>query len=156
LFAAIFLLQAALLFWFGVIRRQLSFTASGTPWTPIAWLLVTYALLYPAINVAEHRSVLNTPTFGLPCPTTIFSAGLLLLATPRITVLAIAPIVWSAIGGSAAFIFGVTADYVLLFAGAALAVFELQKEVSDATKDPAPLRHRRVAALRRDDRSDQI
>jgi hypothetical protein len=154
LFATIFLLQAALFFWSGVIRRQLSFRTSGTPWAPIAWLLLAYALLYPAINVVEHGSVLKIPTFGVPCPTTILTAGLLLFATPRTRGLALVPIVWSAIGGSAAFLFGVTADYVLLFAGAALAVFELQKEVGDATKDPAPLRHRRFAALWRDDRSD--
>ena len=44
LFAAIFLLQAALFFWSGVIRGHLSFMASRTAWTPIGWLLVTYAL----------------------------------------------------------------------------------------------------------------
>jgi hypothetical protein len=126
LFAALFLLQAALFFWFGVITGQLRFRSSSTAWSTIGWFLVAYALLYPAINAVEHRSVMNIPTFGVPCPTTIFSAGLLLLATPRIKVLAIIPIVWSGIGGSAAFLFGVSADYALMFAGALLTVFELQ------------------------------
>jgi hypothetical protein len=127
LFAAIFLLQAALLFWSGVIREQLSFRSTPTPWTPIGWVLVAYALLYPAINAVEHGSLMRIPTFGVPCPTTIFTAGLLLLATPRKRVLAVVPIAWSAIGGSAAFLLGVSADYVLVVAGAALTVFELQK-----------------------------
>jgi Family of unknown function (DUF6064) len=75
----------------------------------------------------EHGSVLKIPTFGLPCPTTIFTAGLLLLAAPHSRTLAIVPIVWSVVGGSAAFLLGVSADYALPVAGAALAMFELQK-----------------------------
>lgn len=127
LFAAIFLLQAVLFFWFGVIRKELSLRSSGTRWTPVGWFLMAYALLYPAINMVEHGSVLRIPTFGVPCPTTIFTAGLLLLAVPRQRALAIVPIIWCAIGGCAALLFGVTADYALLFAAAALMVLELQR-----------------------------
>jgi hypothetical protein len=50
----------------------------------------------------------------------IFTAGLLMLATPRVWALAIVPIVWSAIGGSAASLLGVRADYALPIAGVAL------------------------------------
>lgn len=96
-----------------------------------------FALLYPAINAVEHGSVLKIPTFGVPCPTTIFAAGLLLLATPRTKVLAIVPIVWSAIGGSAAFLLGVSADYALLLAGAALTVFELQRRETSSRALPS-------------------
>ena len=127
LFAAMFVLQAALLFWFGVIQDQLSFTSRRTAWSPIAWILVGYALLYPAINAVQHASVVRIPTFGLPCPTTILTGGLLLLASPRLRILAIVPVIWSAIGGSAAFLLGVSADYALPVTGVALAVFELQK-----------------------------
>jgi hypothetical protein len=127
LFAAVFLLQAAVFFWLGVIKGQLSFRSSGTSWTPIGWFLVAYALLYPAINAVQHGSILKIPTFGVPCPATIFTAGLLLLATRPTRALAIVPIAWSAIGGSAAFLLGVRADYALLLAGAALTVFELQR-----------------------------
>jgi hypothetical protein len=143
LFAAIFLLQAALFFWSGVIRGHVSFMSSRTAWTPIGWFLVAYALLYPAINAGEHGSVLKIPTFGLPCPTTIFTAGLLLLAAPRSRTLAIVPIIWSAIGGSAAFLLGVTADYALPVAGVALAVFELQKSPTSSANAVSPL-HRPV------------
>jgi Family of unknown function (DUF6064) len=127
LFAAIFLLQAALFFWSGVIRAHLSFRCPRTAWTPIGFFLVAYALLYPAINVVEHGSILRVPTFGLPCPTTIFTAGLLMLATPPSWRLWVVPVIWSLIGGSAAFLLGVEADYALLIAGMALAVFSLQK-----------------------------
>jgi hypothetical protein len=43
-----------------------------------------------------------------------------MLATPRVWALSIVPIVWSAIGGSAASVLGVRADYALPVAGLAL------------------------------------
>jgi hypothetical protein len=61
--------------------------------------------------------------FGVPCPTTIFTAGILMLARPRIWPLSVIPVLWSAIGGSAAFLFGVAADLVLPIAGLALIVY---------------------------------
>jgi hypothetical protein len=46
-----------------------------------------------------------------------------MLAAPRSWRLSIVPVLWSAIGGSAAFVLGVHADYALPLAGLALAVF---------------------------------
>ena len=132
LFAAMFLMQAGLFFWFGVIRDQLSFTSRRTPWSPVGWILIVYALVYPAINAVQHASVVRIPTFGLPCPTTILTGGLLLLAWPRSKSLAIVPIIWSAIGGSAALLLGVSADYALPVTGVALAAFGLQKPETSA------------------------
>lgn len=126
LFAAMFLLEAVLFFWWGVVRGGLSYRMSGTTWASVGWLLVVYALCYPAINVAEHGNVLSIPTFGLPCPTTIFTAGLL-LGAPRSKRLAVVPVIWSVIGGSASFLFGVSADYALPVAGALLVVFTLHR-----------------------------
>ena len=126
LFAVVFLIQAAILVWSGLIRGDLSFGASRTAWTPIAWCLMVYALLYPAITAVEHGSLVRIPTFGLPCPTTIFTAGVLLLASRPRGALAIIPVLWSVIGGSAAFLLGVSADYALPVAGVALTVFVSQ------------------------------
>jgi hypothetical protein len=71
--------------------------------------------------------VSGIPTFGVPCPTTIFTVGLLMLATPRLWRLSIIPVIWSVIGGSAAFLLGVSADYALPVAGIALAAFSFRK-----------------------------
>jgi hypothetical protein len=130
LFAAMFLVQAALFLCFGIIRDQLSFTSRHGAWSAIGWILVMYALVYPAINAVQHDTILRTPTFGLPCPTTILTGGLLLFASPRQRILAIVPMIWSAIGGSAAILLGVSADYALPVTGIALAVFELQKSAT--------------------------
>jgi hypothetical protein len=143
LFAAMFLLEAAFFFWSGVIKGSLSFASTRTVWTPFGWLLVVYGLAYPLINSVAHDSILRIPTFGVPCPTAIFTAGLLLLAPSGPKTLALVPILWSAIGGSAAFLLGVGADYALPVAGAALAVFEMRR-ARMFSMDDRHLRHRPI------------
>ena len=107
LFAVLFLGQAVLFLRVGVVGRRLSFAPWGNAWAPLAWALIAYSLAYPVINAVDHRSLLRSPTFGLSCPTTIFTAGAMMLATPRLWRLSIVPVIWSAIGGSAAFLLGV-------------------------------------------------
>ena len=130
-FAALFLLQSAVFLWLGVVQGRLSFTPRRTAWAPLAWALIAYSLAYPGINAAQYFSVSRIPAFGVPCPTTIFTTGLLMLATPRTWRVSVIPVMWSAIGGSAAYVLGVHADYALPIAGIALAVFSLQRQ-SDA------------------------
>jgi Family of unknown function (DUF6064) len=89
--------------------------------------LIVYSLAYPAINAFDHRSLLRIPTFGLPCPTTIFTVGVLMLATPRCWSLSVVPVIWAAIGGSATFLLGVYADVALPIAGIALAIFSVRR-----------------------------
>ena len=127
LFAALFLAQAALFFRVGVVQRRLAFAPWGNSWAPLAWGFIAYSLAYPAINAIDHLSLLRIPTFGLPCPTTIFTAGALMLATPRSWSLSIVPVIWSATGGSAAFLLGVDADVALPIAGIALAIFVVRR-----------------------------
>jgi hypothetical protein len=110
MFAALFLVQAALFFRVGVVQgrcRSLPAQRMGV----VAWLLVAYSLLYPAINAVQHLTWSRIPTFGVPCPTTIFTVGLLMLAREGSWRLSIVPVIWSVIGGSAAFLLGVRADY---------------------------------------------
>jgi hypothetical protein len=126
-FAALFLLQGAFFFWRGVVQGRLSFAPWSNAWAPLAWALIGYSLLYPGINAVEHLNVSRIPAFGVPCPTMIFTAGALMLATRRSWRLAIIPVMWSVIGGSAAGLFGVRADYALPIAGVALAIFSLQR-----------------------------
>ena len=127
LFAALFIVQAVLFFRIGVVERRLSFAPWDSAWAPLAWALIAYSLAYPAINVIDHHSLRRIPIFALPCPTTIFTAGVLMLATPRSWVFSTVPVIWSAIGGSAAFLLGVRADLALPIAGTALAIFSLRQ-----------------------------
>ena len=43
-FAALFLLQAAVFFWAGVVHGRLSFAPWRNAWAPVAWGLVAYSL----------------------------------------------------------------------------------------------------------------
>ncbi len=57
--------------------------------------------------------------FGItPCPVTLFTFGLFLLTTePVPRRLLVIPVIWSLIGGQAAFRLGMTQDWILLFSG---------------------------------------
>jgi Family of unknown function (DUF6064) len=88
-----------------------------------AWwgtVLLAYALLgYPLLGWAlGHRYPAN-PTFGVPCPTTIATLGLLLwLRKAAPWWLLPIPLLWVVVGTSAAFSFGMWEDLGLLAAGA--------------------------------------
>ena len=136
IFAMLFLVQAAFFVWVGIVQRRLSFVPTRNGWTLIAWLLVAYSLVYPAINAVQHLTVSRIPTFGVPCPTTIFTAGFLMLAAPRSWPLAIIPVVWSLVAGSAALLLDVRADYALPIAGIALAIFSMQRSSDGRAVQP--------------------
>ncbi len=71
-------------------------------------------------------------------PDAIFTVGLLMLATPRVWALSVVPIVWSAIGGSAASLLGVRADYALPVAGLVLVLSLLfQRHHARLIREPA-------------------
>jgi Family of unknown function (DUF6064) len=56
-----------------------------------------------------------------------------MLATPRSWPLAIVPVIWSLVAGSAGFLLGVRADYALPIAGIALAIVSTQKSSEAGT-----------------------
>ena len=79
-----------------------------------------YAIvLYPLIGRMFGLTWPAAPMFGTaPCPVTIFTFGLLLMAGPGVPRrLLIIPAVWAAIGGSAAFLLAVPQDWMLLASG---------------------------------------
>jgi uncharacterized protein DUF6064 len=117
-FSALFLCEAVLLFWYGVVQRRFKLSRGPLFQQMLSWVLIAYALLYPAIAQAEGHPYPRLPTFGVPCPTTILTIGFLLAADrswPR--GIAIIPLLWAGVGGSAALLFGVRADMMLLAAG---------------------------------------
>jgi hypothetical protein len=120
LFAGLFLTQAAVFAWVGVVRGRLRFSTGRSLRHVLAGALVTYALAYPLINLAQGLVFPRVPTFGVPCPTTILTLGLLLAATPPSWSIAIIPVAWAVVGGSAALLLGVRADLTLFLAAALL------------------------------------
>jgi hypothetical protein len=120
LFAALFVVQGALFWWAAAGRRIEYFSSTG--WRRGLGIgLVAYALAYPLLTIATGHSYPETPTFGVPCPTAILTIGAVMSARDRVPLtLAIIPIVWSFIGGSAAVLLAVPTDYVLVGAGVLL------------------------------------
>ena len=127
LFAGLFLLQAVLFTWFGVVRTRLTFSWGRSPRHVIATSLYLYALAYPVLSLLLGHDWPRAPTFGVPCPTTILTIGLLLAVEPPLSRwLAVIPVTWALIGGSAAFVLGVRTDLMLLPAGAGLALYAIE------------------------------
>lgn len=119
LFGLLFLAQAALLLWRGVVRDRLRFQAPHT-WRGVAGaVLIVYAfVVYPLLGRMFGHVYPASPTFGLPCPTTIATLGILLWAAGPVPIgPAVIPVLWSAIGSSAAFRLDVYEDLGLAVAG---------------------------------------
>ncbi|MCB0594313.1 MAG: hypothetical protein H6557_17980 [Lewinellaceae bacterium] len=114
-FGALFVLQGVVFLYFG-FRDKLSFAVVDRFSTIVAWILLTYALiLYPLVGRALGHFYPEAPTFGLPCPLTIFTFGMLLLTNRHVPrwVLAI-PTIWALVGSTAVFAFGIYQDLGLL------------------------------------------
>lgn len=89
-----------------------------SPQAFMGFSLIFFGLIvYPILTHLTGHSYPAMPTFGLPCPTTIFTIGVLLIAFPSVYQYALVPVLWSVVGSTAAFKLGVTADYGLIAAG---------------------------------------
>jgi hypothetical protein len=87
----------------------------------VGTLLVAYALVgYPALNVAFGHRYPRMPTFGVPCPLTIATLGLLVWASPRAPWwIWVVPLGWAVVGSSAIVLLGIREDLGLPVAAVA-------------------------------------
>lgn len=120
-FAALSAGGATAFLWVGVFRCRLRFSAHWDARAATGGALIVYGLaVYPALCMLTGHSYPAMPTFGLPCPTTLFTIGLLAFAEPPLPrVVLIAPLVWCVVGLQGAFLLDVRADFAL---GAAAAI----------------------------------
>jgi Family of unknown function (DUF6064) len=121
LFAAGFIVQAALFAWLAATSRSPVIDGLSLR-TGLAGALVGYALVYPFLGLAFGLQYPRLPLFAVPCPTALLTAGWLLAAAGSPRVVNIVPLLWTVIGSSAAFALGIRADLWLAVAGALLAV----------------------------------
>jgi hypothetical protein len=120
-FGALFILQSLLFLVAGFRQARVSAPYARDIYSATGILFILYGLvIYPVIGTLAGHSYPGAPTFGLPCPTTIFTFGILLLmnAVTRWWLLVI-PVLWSLIGFFAALNFRVFEDTGLLVAGIA-------------------------------------
>jgi Family of unknown function (DUF6064) len=129
LFSALFAFEGALFIWTGN-RRSLRFLASSGASQIVGLALAAYSLACPFLTTAFVHSYPAAPTYGLPCPTVLLTIGLLLTVPGGVPLtLAVIPIAWGFVGGSAAILLDVQTDYGLLAAGGFLLVIVIAQRM---------------------------
>jgi hypothetical protein len=132
IFGAMFVTQGLLFFYEGIVRRQLSFRLKPNIFGVLGTIFVTYALVvYPVIGLAHGHVFPSAPTFGAPCPTAIFTFGLLMWTNKRLSLyLLVLPFLWAIVASTAAWNFGVLEDIGLSVTAAVVALFTLRRELA--------------------------
>jgi len=123
LFGILFIVQACLFLWLGVLRPRFQVVWRGSHGVrgTLALFFTLYALAYPFLVLATGLHWPRAPLFGVPCPTTLLTVGFLLLVEPgKLRGLSVIPAAWCFVAGSAALVLGVLPDLVLLFGGLVL------------------------------------
>ena len=112
-FAFLCIIQAIIFVWLAV-SGKVDFRYPNGLRGIVGSIVVIYALLiYPVIGHFLGHSYPNSPTFGAPCPTTIFTFGILLWSNKLPKYSLIIPIIWALIGFTAAFTMGIWEDTAL-------------------------------------------
>ncbi|MEI6089943.1 MAG: DUF6064 family protein [bacterium] len=115
-FGGLFVLQGVLFLLTGVVKPKFEYELNKTARSIIGEFLIIFGLLlYPAIGLIILGDMSKIISLGLPCPTTIFTFGFMILATARFPkYLLIIPSIWALIGLSAVFNFGIYQDLMLI------------------------------------------
>jgi len=108
LFGVLFIIQGLIFLFAGGIKSKLSFKFQSSSYGVIGSLFILYALIiYPILGYFFGHVYPKNPTFGLPCPTTIFTFGLLLWTVKIVPkYVLVIPLIWSIIGFGAALSLG--------------------------------------------------
>lgn len=128
-FGGLFLLQGVAFLTAAFVGDRLAFRFEADAYGITGAAFIAYALvLYPILGALAGHAYPRGPTFGLPCPTTIVTFGILLWASRPVPIwVVVVPALWSLIGGSAAFQFGIPEDYGLVVAGVVGTVMVVMK-----------------------------
>ncbi|MBV6441861.1 MAG: hypothetical protein DYG98_23380 [Haliscomenobacteraceae bacterium CHB4] len=127
IFGALFVVQAAMFYYH---KKDLVFRFHRDVYGITGAVLMFFALVvYPMWSYVSGHDFPAIPTFGLPCPTTIFTFGMLLWTDKKcpLSLLAI-PLLWSLIGFSAVVLLGMTEDAGLLVAGLTATALLVRRE----------------------------
>jgi hypothetical protein len=108
---------------------------------------ILYAVvIYPILGIRAGHGGMAGPMFGVaPCPTTIFTLGILIIARGRwVLWLSIIPVLWSLVGLAAALQLGILEDLGMPVAGAVLVALLATLRIRAATSGPETMPTRRA------------
>jgi Family of unknown function (DUF6064) len=127
IFGLLFIVQGILFLRYGLTSQR--FELKKDIYGITGSVLIIYALiLYPLIGYYGGHQYPYSPTFGLPCPTTIFTFGMLVLSKQRVPFyMLIIPVIWALIGFSAVVKLGIYEDSGLLISAVLFTVVNLFK-----------------------------
>ena len=111
----LFVLQGLLFIFF---TRKSALKSSNDHFKIGGSLMVFFSLMmYPSISYLLGHTYPYSPTFGVPCPTTMFTLGILLMSEKRMPVgLFVIPLLWTVVATMAVFHLGMYEDIALPFA----------------------------------------
>lgn len=133
MFAALFVLQAAI-FSALALRSRAYARIDLSPRSLVGGVLVLCGLAYPFVGLGLGLRYPRAPLFAVPCPTTLVTAGLLVMSLGVPKAVNVVPLLWALIGGTAAFALGIQADMALLVAAAVLALDTFAPRVLGASR----------------------
>jgi len=142
-FGVFFVGQAALLLILGAIRGRILFSPRESIARFAGTALIGYALMvYPLLGWMQGHGYPDGPSFGAPCPMTIYFIGMLLWSTGRIPAgLAVIPLLWAFVGSVAAVQLGIREDLALVLAALLLIAFMAHGRMrgfTDTMRRPLP------------------
>jgi hypothetical protein len=103
----------------GVFKNDMSFSSELNRSNITGTVLISISLImYPLLSYYNGHVYPYSPTLGLPCPTTIFTLGVLCFVQTKARLsLWLLPLIWTLIGFTAALSLGMKEDYLLLASG---------------------------------------
>jgi|WetSurSiteA1Bulk_404760.scaffolds.fasta_scaffold00408_10 hypothetical protein len=129
-FAILFVIEGLIFIMAGIIRKDLSFRVKADLYGVAGGLFIFYGVIaYPAIEYLYGRGYPQLLSFGLvPCPTTIFTLGILLWSVRRIPkYILIIPFLYSLSGVIPVYL-GVVEDIGLIIAGISTTILILYRD----------------------------
>ena len=119
-FGALFILQGLIFLTGNRAESLLSYKFQWDIYGITGLLMILYAMIiYPVLGHLLGHQYPEAPVFGLaPCPTVIFTLGLMLWTSGKVSYrFIVIPFLWSLVGFSAAWQLGIYEDFGLVFSG---------------------------------------
>lgn len=119
-FGAMFIAQGLLFLGTCVWKDRINYKVGPDIYSFTGAVFILYAMvIYPVLGAAFGHAYPGCPVFGVtPCPTTIFTFGILLFAARKVPwFLVVIPLVWSVIGAGAAVSLTIREDFALPVVG---------------------------------------